>query len=145
MTLDGRVLSRATRQQMDISGTRFQQRASIVGRRALAHGQPQERSASRQSGKRQGDWLPALQALQPGWTFDRMRQRSPRRKGVPDHRRERGRALAGGIGGRNQPQSGLFPSPVQSYNWADTEGTYRRRPSEEGARRIGLRPSTQTG
>ena len=41
----------------------------------VAHRQPQERSAPRQPGEREGDRLPALQALQAGRTFDRRRWR----------------------------------------------------------------------
>ena len=65
----------------------------------FAHRQPEERSAPRQPGKRQGDRLPALQALQSRRTFDRSRERGPGREGVPDDRGKRRRAFVRGTGG----------------------------------------------
>jgi hypothetical protein len=84
----GPASSRATRQPMASSGTRFNDRCLLSTVVPLANRQPRQCSAARHAGERPGRRLPALQALQPGRTFKRTPERSLGREGMPDDRGE---------------------------------------------------------
>ena len=113
----------------------------------LAHCQPEECSASRQLSKaprRPGS------GLADGVTRTARRSNAenaaPSREGVPDHRGERRRALAGGLGQTSIGRSpSYFHRVFKATTGADAEGLCRRPPCEEGPSGSGLRQQRHRG
>jgi hypothetical protein len=97
----------------------------------FARCQPEERSAPRQPGEREGDRLPPLPPLQSRRTFGGSRERGPGGEGVPDYRGQRRRALVRGTRGGDRPQ----PEPFSSHRSTAEVAPTRRSDSRLGRRR----------